>query len=63
MSGKKSTDITDSTLRISQAANLLGVSAMTLRRWEKSEYLKPLRFGPRRDRRYMKDEILKMMKK
>lgn len=63
MTKNNSTDELENTLRIAQAAKLLGVSTMTLRRWDQKGYLKPLRIGPRQDRRYMKNEILKLMKK
>ncbi len=61
MSDKKSTLQLSQTLRISEAAELLGVTPMTLRRWDKRGILKPLRVGPRRDRRYKKEQILKIL--
>jgi len=48
-------------LRISEAAELLGINPMTLRRWDKRGILKPVRIGPRRDRRYRKADILKIL--
>jgi excisionase family DNA binding protein len=51
------------TLRIAQAAKLIGVSTMTLRRWEKAGVLTPLRIGPRKDRRYTKEQIQRLLKK
>jgi excisionase family DNA binding protein len=62
MPNNKSTVKLSKTLRISEAARLLGVSIMTLRRWDKSGYFKPLRIGPRRERRYKKEQILKILK-
>jgi len=53
---------TPKTLRISAAAKLIGVSTMTLRRWEKRGILTPLRIGPRKDRRYKKEQILRILK-
>ena len=46
-------------LRISEAAEMLGVNPETLRRWDDSGQLKAVRLGTRRDRRYDRDEILK----
>lgn len=63
MPGKRSTVELSSTLRISQAAKLLGITTMTLRRWEQAGVLKPLRVGPRRDRRYKKEDILRLLDK
>jgi len=51
------------TIRISEAAALLGVNPMTLRRWDQSGHLKAIRIGPRKDRRYKKEDILKLLKK
>lgn len=50
-----------SLLRISQAAKILNVSPWTLRLWDKKGLLKPIRMGSRKDRRYKKDEILKIL--
>ena len=61
MPSKKQTIKLDNTLRISKASELLGVTPMTLRRWEEAGYLKPLRVGPRQDRRYSKEQILKIL--
>jgi excisionase family DNA binding protein len=63
MSVKKSTVKLGNTLRISEAAQLLGVTPTTLRRWEVSGYLTPKRIGPRRDRRYPKEQILSLLDK
>ena len=58
MPTKKSTVKLPTTMRISQAADLLGVTPTTLRRWEEKGLIKPLRIGPRGDRRYKKQDIL-----
>ena len=50
-------------LRISQAADMLGVNPETLRRWDRSGELKAIRLGARHDRRYERDEILKFIEK
>jgi hypothetical protein len=47
-------------LPILQAARLLGVHPNTLRNWEKSGKITPMRIGERKDRRYKKSEILAM---
>ena len=60
MPKEKSTDLPP-TIRISDAAKLLGVNPMTLRRWEKKGYLTPLRIGPRKDRRYFQDEVKRLL--
>lgn len=50
-------------LRISQAADRIGVTPLTLRRWDKQGILKPIRIGRRRDRRYDPGDIEKLLKK
>ena len=49
-------------LKISEAAELLNVHPNTLRQWDKKGILKAIRFGQRRDRRYKKEDILKIIK-
>jgi excisionase family DNA binding protein len=49
------------TLRIGEAAKLLGISKMTLRRWDNQGLLKALKMGARGDRRYRKEDILKVL--
>ncbi len=53
-------------IRTSEAANLLGVSASTLRRWEKKGLITPYRLPVKRlgggERRYDLEEILKLQK-
>lgn len=53
----------EETLRIAEAARLLGVSTMTLRRWDGAGILKAVRFGKRKDRRYKKADILEILEK
>lgn len=48
-------------LTISEASQILHVHANTLRNWEKEGVIEVVRIGPRRDRRYRKDTIEKMM--
>lgn len=50
-------------LRISEAAEILGVNPETLRRWDRSGELKAIKLGRRGDRRYDRDEILKVISK
>ncbi len=61
MSEKKSTINLKETLRIGQAAKLLGVSTMTLRRWDAAGIFKAIPMGKRGDRRYTKEQILKVL--
>jgi type I restriction enzyme M protein len=44
-------------LTISQVADLFKIHPDTLRNWERSGELVPLRVGPRKDRRYRKEDI------
>ena len=48
-------------LNISEAAELIGVNQDTLRNWEKNGRIKPLRVGPRKDRRYRPEDIEKII--
>ena len=50
-------------LRISKASELLGVTPLTLRRWDKSGRLRAIRVGSRGDRRYEQTKILQLIKK
>ena len=53
----------DSTLlKISETAKILKVHPNTLRKWDKKGILKAVRFGQRRDRRYRKADIEKLIK-
>lgn len=49
-------------LTIKQAAELLNVTPLTLRRWDRKGILKPIRIGTRGDRRYEGDELKKLIK-
>lgn len=48
-------------LTMRDATRLLNVHANTLRNWEKEGFIKVVRIGKRRDRRYRKDLIWKLM--
>lgn len=63
MKDKKSIPDFKGTITIGQAAEILGVSTMTLRRWDERGVLKPVRMGTRGDRRYKKEDIRKVLSK
>ena len=42
---------------------MLGVNPITLRRWDKSGYLKAIKIGARNDRRYKINEVEKIIYK
>lgn len=48
-------------LTIEQASQVLNLSPWTLRQWDKLGKLVPLRIGSRKDRRYKKETILKIL--
>ena len=48
-------------LKISETAELLNVHPNTLRQWDKTGQLKAIRFGQRKDRRYRKEDIMKLV--
>ncbi|MGH7238618.1 MAG: helix-turn-helix domain-containing protein [Candidatus Saccharimonadales bacterium] len=50
-------------LTLKQACDLLNCHPNTLRAWDRKGYLVAVRFGTRRDRRYRKVDIEKIMKK
>jgi excisionase family DNA binding protein len=54
---------TSKILTLSQACEVLNCHANTLRNWEKEGLVKCIRFGKRGDRRFRKEEILKLLKK
>lgn len=49
-------------LKLNQTAELLNVSPWTLRLWDNNGKLKAVRVGTRGDRRYRKEDILKIIK-
>lgn len=49
-------------LKLSEAAELLNVHPNTLRKWDKKGLLKAVRFGQRRDRRYRREDVAKLLK-
>lgn len=50
-------------IKLSEACKILNVHPQTLRQWDKKGILKAVRFGQRRDRRYKKEDIEKMLNK
>ncbi len=50
-------------LTIKQASELLNCHPNTLRAWDKKGYLTAVRIGTRGDRRYHKEDVLKIMEK
>jgi len=48
-------------LKLSEVVELLNVHPNTLRKWDKKGILVAVRFGERRDRRYRKEDVLKLM--
>lgn len=50
-------------LTMKQVCELLNVHPNTLRNWDKNGALKAIRFGTRKDRRYKKSDILKLIYK
>jgi excisionase family DNA binding protein len=57
---KKSTDSPE-VLTLQQAAEILNCHPNTLRNWDNKGILKAIRFGVRRDRRYRKADVLKVL--
>jgi len=48
-------------IKLKQASKLLNVHPNTLRQWDEKGILKAVRFGPRRDRRYKKADIIRLL--
>lgn len=48
-------------LTIDQTSKVLNISKWTLRNWDNQGKLKAIRFGARKDRRYKKDDVLKVL--
>jgi excisionase family DNA binding protein len=49
-------------LTLKQASDVLNVHPNTLRNWDKKGVLKAIRYGERRDRRFKKSDLLKLLK-
>lgn len=50
-------------LRMSEAKELLGVSANTMRRWDKEGILQAIRITPKSNRRYKREDIEKLIER
>jgi excisionase family DNA binding protein len=50
-------------LTLRQASELLNCHPNTLRKWDKKGYLVAVRFGTRGDRRYRKEDVMKLLNK
>lgn len=48
-------------LKIQDVAKILNVTPWTLRQWDKKGILKAVRIGTRKDRRYKKEDIQKLL--
>ncbi len=55
------TQETSEILTLKQACEFLNCHANTLRKWDKVGKLKAIRFGTRGDRRYKKEDLLKLL--
>jgi excisionase family DNA binding protein len=49
-------------ITLKQASEMLSVHPNTLRDWDKNGILKAIRIGQRGDRRYRRDDIMKIIK-
>lgn len=49
-------------ITLAEACEILGLHPNTLRKWDNSGYLKAIRYGTRRDRRYRKSDIMRVIK-
>ena len=54
---------TDEIITLKEACEVLHCHPNTLRKWDNSGFLKAIRFGTRRDRRYHKNDIEKLILK
>ena len=50
-------------LTLKQASEILGCHPNTLRKWDNKGYLAAVRFGTRRDRRYKREDVMKLLSK
>jgi len=62
-SSTENNDALPELLTMRQTADLLKVHYNTLRAWDKKGILKAVRFGSRRDRKYKKEDVLKLLEK
>ena len=52
----------DKIITLAEASSILGVHPNTLRKWDNKGFLKAIRIGTRKDRRYRKSDVLKLLK-
>lgn len=50
-------------LSIQEAAKILGIKPITLRKWDRENKLKPIRVGPRGDRKYYENDLRLFLEK
>jgi len=62
MRGNRSLKSSPDILTLQQACRALNCHPNTLRNWDNKGILKAIRFGTRKDRRYRKSDILKVLK-
>ncbi|OHA22113.1 MAG: hypothetical protein A3H57_04835 [Candidatus Taylorbacteria bacterium RIFCSPLOWO2_02_FULL_43_11] len=53
----------DQIITLAEACEILSLHPNTLRKWDNKGFLKAIRYGTRKDRRYRKSDILKVLKK
>ena len=61
MKTESSLDRLPELLTLKQACEVLNCHANTLRKWDNNGFLKAIRFGMRKDRRYRKEDIVKFL--
>lgn len=49
-------------LSLEETAEMLGLSVWTLRKWDNNGKFKAVRVGDRKDRRYRKDDVMRVIK-
>ena len=52
----------DQIITLAEACSILALHPNTLRKWDNSGFLKAIRYGTRKDRRYRRGDILKILK-
>jgi excisionase family DNA binding protein len=61
VSRKTNEETLEMMLTIRQVADFLHISISTVRRWSDSGMLRSYRIGPRGDRRYLRDDVLRLL--
>jgi excisionase family DNA binding protein len=61
VSRKTNEETLEMMLTIRQVADFLHISISTVRRWSNSGMLRSYRIGPRGDRRYLRDDVLRFL--